>query len=261
MQHVFKLHGMLATIVSERDPVFTSHFQQELMRLQRVQLAMSSAYHPQSDSQTEVVNKILEHYLRAFAGDGPQSWVEWLPSAEFWFNTNFHVSLKMAHFKALYGFAPPRLLDYIPGTTKVDSVEVHLKTRQQLISLLKQNLVVAQERMKVAVDKHRTMREFVVGDWVYLRLQPYKQMSLRQKHLGKLSSRYYGPFQILQKVGSVSYELDLPHESRLHPTFHVSCLKGKLGQHVAPLPSLPPVDSAGIIRPDLLLFYKKGPII
>ena len=94
-----------------------------------MQLAMSSAYHPQLDSQTEVVNKILEHYLRAFAGDGPQSWVEWLPSAEFWFNTNFHVSLKMAHFKALYGFAPPRLLDYIPGTTKVDSVEVHLKAR------------------------------------------------------------------------------------------------------------------------------------
>ena len=99
------------------------------MRLQGVPLAMSSAYHPQSDSQTEVVNKILVHYLKAFAADKPQSWVEWSPSAEFWFNTNFHVSLKMTPFEALYGFAPPRLLDYIPGTTKVDSVEVHLKTR------------------------------------------------------------------------------------------------------------------------------------
>ena len=135
---------------------------------------MSSAYHPQSNGQTGVVNKSLEHYLRAFAANRPQSWVEWLPLAEFWFNTNFHVSLKMTHFEALYGFAPPWPLDYNPGTTKVDSVEVHLKTRQQLISLLKQNLVAAQERMKVVVDKHRTLREFVIGDWVYLKLQPYK---------------------------------------------------------------------------------------
>lgn len=113
------------------------------MRLQGVQLAMSLAYHPQSDGQIKVVNKSLEHYLRAFVADKPQSWVECLPLAEFWFNTNFHVSLKMTPFEALYGFALPRLLDYVPGTTKVDSVDVHLKTRQQLISLLKQNLVAA----------------------------------------------------------------------------------------------------------------------
>ena len=137
MQYIFKLHGMPATIVSDREPVFTSHFWQELMRLQGVQLAMSTTYHPQTDGQTEVVNKSLEYYLRAFATDIPQSWVEWLPLAEFWFNTNFQVSFKMTPFKALYGFAPPRLLDYIPGTTKVNSVEVHLRTKQQLISLLK----------------------------------------------------------------------------------------------------------------------------
>ena len=100
------------------------------MRLQGVQLAMSIAYHPQTDGQTKVVNKSLEHYLRAFVADRPQSWVEWLPLAKFWFNTNFHVSFKMTPFEALYGFAPPRLLNCIPGTTKVDSVEVHLRTRQ-----------------------------------------------------------------------------------------------------------------------------------
>ena len=144
-----------------------------------MQLAMSSTYHPQSDGQTKVVNKSLEHYLKAFVADKPQSWVEWLPLAEFWFNTNFHVSLKMTPSEALYGFAPPRLLDYILGTTKVDILDVHLQTRQQLISLLKQNLVAAQERMKAIANKHRTVREFVVGDWVYLKLQPYKQMSLR----------------------------------------------------------------------------------
>ena len=111
---------MPATIVSDRDPIFTSQFWQELMRLQGVQLAMSLAYHPRSDGQTKVVNKSLEHYLRVFAANKPQSWVEWLPLAEFWFNTNFHVSLKMTPLEALYGFAPPRLLDYIPSTTKVN---------------------------------------------------------------------------------------------------------------------------------------------
>ena len=74
-------------------------------------------------------------------------------------------------------------------------------------------------------------------------------MSLRHKRLGKLSPRYYSPFQILQKVGSVSYKLGLPPESRLHSTFHVSCLKHRLGQHVVPFPSLPPVDFEGIFKP------------
>ena len=104
--------------------------------------------------------------------------------------------------------------------------------------------------MKVAIDKHRTIREFAISDWVYLKLQPYKQMSLRQKRLGKLSPRFYGPFQILQRAGSVSYKLDLPPESKLHSNFHVSCLKQRLGQHVVPLPSLPPMDSEGILRPE-----------
>ena len=83
---------------------------------------------------------------------------------EFWFNTNFHTSTKLTPFKALFGYPPSRLLDYIPGTTKVDSVDVHLRTRQQLLSLLKQNLLATQERMKLNADRHRTEREFTEGD-------------------------------------------------------------------------------------------------
>ena len=90
---------------------------------------MSSAYHPQTNGQTEVINKSLEHYLRAFVANRPRSWVEWLPLAEFWFNTNFHTSIKLTPFEALFGYSPFRFLDYIPGTTKVDRVNVHLRTR------------------------------------------------------------------------------------------------------------------------------------
>ena len=125
---------------------------------------MSSACHPQTDGQIEVVNKSLEHDLRAFATNRPQTWVEWLPLAEFWFNTNFHTSTKLTPFEALFGYPPPKLLDYILSTTKVDSMDVQLRTRQQLLALSKHNLVAAQERMKVNADKHKTEREFAKGD-------------------------------------------------------------------------------------------------
>ena len=104
---------------------------------------MSSAYHPQSDGQTKVVNKSLEHYLRAFAVDRPSTWVEWLPLAEFWFNTNFHTSIKMTPFETLYGYPPPRVLDYVAGTTRIDVVDLMLRDRQQILSLLKMNLCAA----------------------------------------------------------------------------------------------------------------------
>ena len=164
LQHVFKLHGMPTSIVSDRDLVFTSHFWQELMKLQGIQLTMSSAYHPQTDGQTEVVNKSLQHYLRAFAADRPATWVEWLPLAEYWFNTNFHTSLKLTPFEVVYGYPPPRLMDYIVGTTKIEGVDAHLRTRQQLTSLLRQNLVATLDRMKLYSDRHRTERSFSVGD-------------------------------------------------------------------------------------------------
>ena len=109
---------------------------------------MSFAYHPQFDGQTEIVNKSLERYLRAFATDKPQSWVEWLPLAEFWFNTNFHTSIILNPFEALYGYPSPRVMNYVPGTTQVGAVDLLLKDRQQLLSLLKHNLTAAQELKK-----------------------------------------------------------------------------------------------------------------
>lgn len=143
MQFVFKLHGMPSTIVIDRDPMFTSKFWSELLKLQGTNLAMSSSYHLQTDDQTEVVNKSLEHYLRAFAADRPHSWVGWLPLAEFWFNTNFHSALKLTPFEALYGYPLPKVVDYVPSTTRVVAEDSFLKDRQQLLSLLKYNLIVA----------------------------------------------------------------------------------------------------------------------
>ena len=128
-QNVLKLHGMPTSIVSDRDPVFIAKFWAELFKLQGVQLAMSSAYHPQTDGQTEVVTKSLEHYLRSFSADRPTEWAEWLYLAEFWFNTNCHTATKMTPYEALYGYSPPRLMDYVPGTTQVATVDSILQSR------------------------------------------------------------------------------------------------------------------------------------
>jgi len=247
---VFKLHGMPQTIVSDRDPIFTSLFWSELFRLQGSTLKLSTSYHPQTDGQTEIVNKCLENYLRCFAQDSPKHWTNWLPWAEYWYNTTWHSAIKMTPFEAVYGQPPPRLLSYIPGTTRVEAVDEVLRNREQILGLLQLNMQQAQQRMKRYADLNRTERTFQVGQKVYLRLQPYRQMSAAYRRSLKLSPRFYGPFTILRRVGEVAYELDLPREARIHPVFHVSQLKPKLGSACTALPQLPPIDNQGAIRPE-----------
>ena len=109
--------------------------------------------------------------------------------------------------------------------------------------------------MKWFADKKRVDRSFAMGDWVYLRLQPYKQSSIQSKKFGKLAPHFYGPYQVVQKVGEVSYKLDLPAGSQIHPVFHVSNLKAKLGAQVVPRPALPAmtVDQIPNLEPVAIL--------
>jgi hypothetical protein len=109
METVQKLHGSPKIIVSDRDPIFTGHFWTELFSYLGTQLAHSSSYHPQSDGQTEIVNKCLEGYLRCFVSDKQAQWFKWLPLAEWWYNTSFHTATKMTPFMALYGYHPPSI--------------------------------------------------------------------------------------------------------------------------------------------------------
>ncbi|KAK9913983.1 hypothetical protein M0R45_037782 [Rubus argutus] len=247
MREIFRLHGMPRSIVSDRDPIFISHFWKAFHQLQGTQLCHSSAYHPQSDGQTEVVNRSLEHYLRCFVSDRPSSWNELLHWAEWWYNTSHHSTIRMSPFQALYGTPPPSIHRYIPGSTAVHAVDRALRNRDSLLQSLKDHMALAQNRMKQQADKGRTEREFNEGDWVYLKLHPYRQQSLVKRPSHKLSPRFYGPFQVSARIGKVAYRLTLPANSKIHSVFHVSLLKKRIGTDTPLSPTLPQFDDQGEI--------------
>lgn len=122
LENVFKLHGLPSTIVSDRDPIFLSTFSKEIFKLQGSKLCMSSGYHPQSDGQTEVVNRCLETYHRCFVSFQPKKWTIWLPWAEWCYNTSYHSSSKFTPFELVYGHTP-YVTPYERGTARLEVVE------------------------------------------------------------------------------------------------------------------------------------------
>lgn len=211
--------------MSDRDVIFTSSFWQELFRLSGTILCFSSAYNPQSDGQTEVVNRILEMYLRCFTSDRPKKWFEWLAWAEFCYNTSFHTSLKATPFEVVYGRQPPRLISYTPGQARLEAVDHTLQQRDFLLHQTRERLTNARNVMKFNYDKKHREVDFTEGDLLLLKLPNHRQKSILPKGHTKLSPRYYGPYMVLAKVGQVAYKLQLPEDSQIHPVFHVSSLK------------------------------------
>ena len=120
---------------------------------------------------------------------------------------------------------------------------------------LKDDFTMAQNRMKQQANQHRTKREFELVDWVFVRLQPYKQLSLKEQGKNKIEPKFYDPYQIIWNISNISYELKLPETSRIHNVFHVSNLKKLLGQQQSVQTTLPTLDEEGklILEPEAII--------
>jgi len=189
---------------------------------------MSSAYHPETDGQSERVNQCLEIYLRCFTHAYPRKWSQYLSLAEYWYNTSPHSALKTSPFVALYGHEPRHWGIQPAAVCLVPPLQEWLDERSLVQELLQHNLNHAQQQMKNQADKKRTERTFTVGDAVFVKLQPYVQSSVARRANHKLAFRYFGPYQILRSINPVAYEVALPSTSRIHPIFHVSQLRKAL---------------------------------
>lgn len=141
LNNIFKLHGLPTVMISDRDKIFTSNIWQGLFKLLGTDLRMSSAYHPQTDGQTERVNQCLETYLRCFLHACPAKWSQWLALAEYWYNTSFHSSLGQSPFLTLYGHEPKHFGTDISQACKSSDLQGWLEERSLMQSLVRQHLV------------------------------------------------------------------------------------------------------------------------
>jgi hypothetical protein len=223
MKEVFQLHGMPREIISNRDTKFTSNFWKSLMEGLETKLLFSTAYHPQTNGQTERVNQLLEDMLRMHVMHQPKKWEDYLPLVEFAYNNGYQASLKISPFEVLYGRQCNTPVSWSNPVNKISFAPDMLKETKQQVTQIKQNLKVAQNQQKSYADQKRTPREFQTGDHVYLIIKP-RRSSLKMGACAKLAPQYCGPFEVLDRVGPVAYQLALPHTVKEHNVFHVSLL-------------------------------------
>ena len=225
VKEIVRLHGVPLSIVSDRDARFTSSFWKSLHKALGTRLAFSTAFHPQTDGQSERTIQTLEDMLRACVLDFQKGWNTYLSLVEFAYNNSFHSSIGMAPYEALYGrkCRSPILWDEM-GERKFLWPELVQRTGEA-VEKIRKRILTAQSRQKSYTDVRRRKLEFNVGDKVFLKVAPMKGV-MRFGKKGKLSPRFIGPFEILERVGKVAYKLALPPSlASVHNVFHVSMLK------------------------------------
>ncbi|GAU45290.1 hypothetical protein TSUD_327480 [Trifolium subterraneum] len=225
VEQIIRLHGIPSSIVSDRDPKFTYRFWESLQEALGTKLKLSSAYHPQTDGQSERTIQSLEDLLRACVLEQGESWDSCLPLIEFTYNNSFHSSIGMAPFEALYGRkCRTPLCWYESGETVVLGPDIVQETTEK-IRMIREKMKASQSRQKSYHDKRRKDVEFQEGDHVFLRVTSTTGVGRALKSK-KLTSKFIGSYQISERIGKVAYRIALPITlSNLHDVFHVSQLK------------------------------------
>ncbi|GJR19610.1 putative reverse transcriptase domain-containing protein [Tanacetum coccineum] len=236
IKEIVSQHGVLISIISDRDSHFTSRFWQSLQNALGTQLDMSTAYHPETDGQSERTIQTLEDMLRACVIDFRKGWEKHLPLVEFSYNKSYHANIKAAPFEALYGRKCRSPVCWAKvGDVQLTGPEIIHETIEKIVQI-RQRLQAARDRQRSYANVRRKPLEFQVGDRVMLKVSPRKGV-IRFGKRGKLNPRYIGPFKILERIGPVAYKLELPEELRnVHNTFHVSNLKKCLSNESLVIP-------------------------
>jgi hypothetical protein len=196
MKEIARLHGIPKTIVSDRDPKFTSKFWKGLFNGFGTNLNFSTTYHLESDGKTKRVNQVIEYMLRMYVMDKPSKWEDYLHLVEFSYKNGYQESLKMSPFDALYGRRCNTPVSWDNPTDRAVVGPDFLREMEEEMIKIKQNLKVSQDRHRSYADKGRTHKEFKVGDHVFLKVKANKS-SLKLGNFSKLAARYCGPFEIL----------------------------------------------------------------
>jgi hypothetical protein len=221
-RHIWAEHGMPEEIISDRDKLFTSRFWESLMKLIGTKRKLSTAFHPQTDGQTERINQELEQYLRHYVDYRQTNWVHLLPVAQFAWNSASSATLGVSPFYANYGLEP------LPFRESAEITSIHEKARtevEQLTTLHRQLILDIEFFRRKSADYYNKKRtggpELKKGDKVYLLRRNIKT----KRPSDKLDHLRLGPFEITEVKGPVTFKLKLPKEMRIHPTFHISLLE------------------------------------
>uniref|UniRef100_A0A5B7BML6 RNA-directed DNA polymerase n=1 Tax=Davidia involucrata TaxID=16924 RepID=A0A5B7BML6_DAVIN len=234
-REIVRLHGLPTSIVSDRDVKFVSYFWKTLWKLFGTQLKFSSAFHPQTDGQTEVVNRSLGNLLRCLVGERQGNWDLLLPTAEFAYNNSVNRSTGKSPFECVHGFSPRQPIDLIPlppesrPSASADSFAQHI---HELHADIRRKIALSNETYKLAANVHRRKLEFNEGDYVMVRVRPerYPRNSFK-----KLHARAIGPFRILRKLGPNAYLIDLPNDMNITRVFNVEDLFPYRGSFEPPM--------------------------
>jgi len=229
LREVFRLHGVPSHMVTDRDPKFTSIFWKEFFTLLGdVNRSLTSAYHPQTDGNTERVNRVMEDMLRHFVTADQTNWDTLLPMVEFAINNSHHESIKTTPFLLNYGRTPKTPLFQAvhraghKGRRDAPGVKQFIQELQDAQNKAKQCLYAAQQRQKAYADNRRRPAHFAIGQQVLLST---KNILLRMVGSAKLLPKFIGPFKITDKINETAYRLELPPCLKIHNVFHVSLIK------------------------------------
>jgi hypothetical protein len=224
LDNIYRHHGLPDDVVSDRDKIFTSKFWRHFLASLNVKLNLSTAFHPQTDGQTERVNQVLEQYLRAYCNYQQDNWQDLLPQAEFAYNSAIHSSTGKTPFFANYGYhpttsstaAPPALDSSCPAAKDMNDA---LRSLHQQLKHALADAAVTQARF---YDRRiKEAPRFQIGDQVWLSRRNIATI----RPSDKLDYKRLGPFRVMEKVGKTAYRLQLPDSMRIHPVFHVNLLE------------------------------------